>query len=318
MLTRIKFLLLPALIILLGSTSEVKAQNYRFDYGVQLGAANILGEMGGKFLARRDFVSDIKLETTGLSAGAFARYAIKPHINLNFAFNWGRVRGADSLSTNPGRVGRNLSFRNDIKEVSLTVEAEIYERYNVGGNFRYRLDYTLYLYGGLGYYFHNPKAYYNGVINGVDYTGWLDLQPLQTEGVAYSLSGTSTILGVGMFFTLDRNFRIGWKLGVRTTQSDYLDDASTNYLPEGSFANTQEGLLAAELANRTPESLPYKNSYRGGAKRGNDEEDDSYVFSSFSFSYVIKGKSGKYNRAFHNGYVRKKGKKVRINRFFDF
>jgi len=318
MLTQLKSLLVLITVLICTYSSELTAQNYRFEAGLRAGGANILGEMGGKYLARRNFVPDLKLRTTGLAFGAFAKYAIRPKINLNFAFNWGRVSGADSLSTNPGRVGRNLSFRNDIKELSLTAEFEIYERYNVGGNFKYRLDYCLYLFTGAGFYFHNPKAYYNGVINGVDYTGWHELQPLQTEGVAYPLSGVSFINGIGMYFTLDRNFRIGWRLGVRTTNTDYLDDASTNYQPQGSFANTQDGILAAELANRTPKDLEYSSSYDPGKKRGNPDEDDSYIMSTFSFSYVIKGKSGKYNRSFHNGYVRKKGKRVRINRFFDF
>ena len=318
-------------------------QNYRFEAGVRLGGANYLGEFGGKFLPRRDFVADMKLKATAGTMGAYMRYAVLPRVSMGMGFQWGRIRGADSLSTNPDRVARNLSFRNDIMEVNASLEFEFFEHYNVGGNRMYRVDFTAYGFVGLAYYKHNPEAFFEGQVNVDDidhtngttnvtyeYSGYHKLQPLQTEGVNYSLSGLAFITGGGFYFTFRRVYRIGMRLGVRTTQTDYLDDASTTYRDNSSFEYNEEGVLSEQ------EALAMKLSYRGdelsddlsspwvnqrypeGRDRGNPDKDDSYVFGTIEFAYVIKGKGGKYKRQFHNGYIRRKGRRVSISRFFNF
>ncbi len=273
-----------------------------------LGGSNYLGDIGGKFLPRKGFISDIKLKQTSLTGGLFARYAVTPRIGLNLGFQYGRIRGDDSLTTNPARNGRNLSFRNDIKEISLTAEYEIYEAYNVGGNTRYRIDYSLYALAGFGYYMHKPMAEYNGA--------WVSLQPLKTENVSYSLSGISTILGFGMDFTVDRNYKIGFKLTAHTTQSDYLDDISTTYRDPASFPNDEQGQLALALSDRRVEGGSPPGAF--GPVRGNPKYDDTFIFATLNFAYVFKGKGQRYQRQFHNGYIRKKGKRLGVSRFFAF
>ena len=44
---------------------------------------------------------------------------------------------------------------------------------DVGGYGRYRTDFQFYLFGGVGMFWNNPKAYYQGE--------WYALQPLMTE-----------------------------------------------------------------------------------------------------------------------------------------
>lgn len=294
---------------------QLSAQNYRLEMGINAGGSNYLGDIGGKYLSRKNFISDIKIKQTSLTGGLYARYALTPKVSMSLGFQYGRIRGDDSLTTNPGRHARNLSFRNDIKEFSLLGEYEIYEAYNVGGNTRYRIDYSLYMTGGVGYYLHNPQANFNGK--------WVDLQPLKTEGVSYSLSGLSTILGFGMDFTLDRNYRIGFKLTTHFTGSDYLDDISTTYPAPSSFAKDEQGQLALALSDRKGELDPAKatdpnDNTPSPDPRGNPKYDDSYIFATINFAYVFKGKGDKYRREFHNGYVRKKGKRLGVTRFFAF
>lgn len=288
------------------------AQNYRLEVGFMAGGSNYLGDIGGKFLPRRDFIADIKLRQTSLSGGMYVKYAISPRFALNLAGQFGRIRGDDSLTTNPGRHARNLSFRNDIIEASLTAEYEIYEAYNVGGNSRYRIDYSLYAILGAGFYMHDPVAEYNG--------GYIKLQPLQTERVNYSLSGISTILGFGMDFTLDRNYKIGFKLTTHTTNTDYLDDISTSYKPRSAYPNDNNGNLAYLMSDRRGEIDPtlVNDGNGGGPPRGNPNYDDTFIFATLNFAYVFKGKGAKYNRKFHNGYIRKKGRRLGVNRFFAF
>ncbi|TXC81389.1 DUF6089 family protein [Luteibaculum oceani] len=304
--------------LIICGVGELKAQNYRLEAGVRLGGANYLGDIGGKFLPRRDFVADIKLKTTGLSAGAFARYALTPGININLSYQFGRISGADSLSTNPGRMGRNLSFTNDIMEMGAVMEFEFYENYNVGRNRQYRVDFTSFVFIGVGYFTHNPKTEIDEEINGQTFSGTIELAPLQTEGVAYELSGLALNTGIGMYWTVDRNFRIGARLGVRTTQTDYLDDVSTKYKDPKTFPETPQGQLAAAVANRSDEleNSPYNPT--AGSIRGNPDYDDSYVFATLDLSYVFRGKGGKFRRNFHNGYRRSGGKRTRTSRFFSF
>jgi len=61
------------LVICIAVTSNVSAQ-YKWDYGVKVGASNYLGDIGGKYLPRRDFVVDMHLISTRFAAGAYGRY----------------------------------------------------------------------------------------------------------------------------------------------------------------------------------------------------------------------------------------------------
>lgn len=298
---------------------QAEAQNYRLEAGIRLGGANYLGDIGGKFLPRRDFVADMKLRATGASFGAFARYALTPGINVNVSYQWGRIGGADSLSTNPPRMQRNLSFKNDIMEIGAVLEFEFYENYNVGRNRQYRVDFTSFVFAGVGYFTHNPTTEVDETINGQRFNGVIDLQPLQTEGVTYELSGLALNLGLGMYWTVDRNIRIGARLGVRTTNTDYLDDVSTDYMDPREFPATPQGQLAEAVAYRRDELEGFEEtSPSPGEPRGNPDYDDSYVFATVDVSYVFRGKGGKFKRNFHNGYRRSGGGRTKTSRFFSF
>ena len=80
--------------------------------GFKIGASNYLGDMGGKELPRRDFVLDMKMKFTRWDMGLFWRYRINYWIAVRGDLNYTRIQGADIESTNPGRRGRNLSFKN--------------------------------------------------------------------------------------------------------------------------------------------------------------------------------------------------------------
>ncbi len=288
------------------------AQNYRLEAGINLGASNYLGDIGGKYLQRRDGIVDIKMRMTKPMIGLYGKYAVGPRLGLRLGFGMGQIAGDDKYTSNPERNDRNLSFRNTIFEGSFTAEYEFYEAYNVGKNSRYRVDYNMYLILGAGYFMHNPQAQLDGT--------WYDLQPLQTNRVSYSLSGISYIGGFGMDFTLKRNYKIGFRFTTMLTNTDYLDDISGPYPSVASFNTLNDkDVLALRLMDRRLQDndIP-SGGPQGGDPRGNPNNKDSYLFASFNFAYVFKGKGGKYNRAFHNGYVRKRGGRVKIQRFFAF
>jgi hypothetical protein len=275
---------------------------YKWDFGANIGASNYLGEIGGKEKTRRDFILDLKLSQTRSALGGFARYKLNPDMYIRYSLGWDRISGADRFSTNPGRVGRNLSFRNDILEASITGQYMFYDVADLGRTYRYRNDFKAYIFTGVTGFMHDPKALYNG--------SWVDLQPLHTEGQGivasapkpYSKYQIAVPAGIGFFFTMSKVYRIGWELNWRTTFTDYLDDVSTVYADPAVL----ESATAVALANRNPElsytdnvTLPDPNNYTPHyegteykyPKRGDPKHNDSYLTTTINMSYVLKGKS---------------------------
>ena len=187
--------------------APVSAQ-YKWDIGLHLGGANYLGEMGGMEKTRRDFVWDMKLGQTRWAVGPFARYKINRTISVNGGLLYMRIQGADALSTNRERVGRNLNFRNDMFEFYVRPEFTIFQDNDLGGRGRYRTDFRLFAYVGAALYYSNPKGQINR-------TGeFYALQPLQTELVDYSQIGFAIPAGIGFHFTKQRRHRFGMDLGL--------------------------------------------------------------------------------------------------------
>lgn len=288
---------------------------YKWEVGANIGAANYLGEIGGKEKTRRDFIFDMKLSQTKTAIGGFVRYKLSQEFFLRGSVGWYRISGADRFSTNPGRVGRNLSFRNDIIETSVTGQYVFYDIADLGRTFRYRNDFKAYVFTGIAGVYHNPKAEYNGK--------WVALQPLHTEGQSivadapqpYGKFIFAVPAGAGFFFTINKRYRIGWEFNWRTTFTDYLDDVSTLYVDPALF----NSVTAAELSNRNDELiyeeeslLPPSENYVPGQKRGDPKHNDSYLSTTINLSYTIKGQSkfshSKYKSFFGN---KKRGRTIR-------
>lgn len=303
---------------------EASAQ-YRWDFGVNLGASNYLGEIGGQEGTRRDFVFDMKLNRTQYVFGGFARYRVSPTLAINGGINYGRIRGNDFNSKNPARVARNLSFRNNILEFSTRAEITLFYDNDAGGRGYYNPDFRVYAFGGVGVFHHNPRARYYGPLE--EFDGELvDLRPLKTEGVEYSNWQFTLPVGLGVYFTFMKRHRFGWELGYRTTFTDYLDDVSTTF-PSEDRLSTDNRQLAIEMSNRTNaeslanarelaiefgQDIPNAGSFDVGEKRGDATNNDGYLFTQFSYSYVLKGKSSFYKARY--SYIKKKNRKKRKTR----
>lgn len=260
---------------------------YNLDIGFNLGGSNYLGDIGGKDQTRREFISDMKVSQTRFIIGGFARYRIIPKLSAKVGLNWVRISGDDKLSTNPGRAGRNLNFRTDIYELDLTAQYVFYEIPDLGRTMRFRNDFKMYAFAGVGAFYYNPKALYNGQ--------YVALRPLMTEGKKYGAVNVSLPLGIGLFFTFDKVHRIGWDFSWRTTFTDYLDDISTVYADPATLPNQ----MSVDLANRRDElgetpGIPHPKNYEPGSKRGDPSHKDTYLSTSLSYSYVLRGKSSFY------------------------
>lgn len=297
------------LILLFSSATFFGYGQYLWDFGVKAGASNYLGEMGGNADTRKDFIADIKMSKTQFTCGGFARYKLTPVVSVKAGLNWVRIAGADYLSTNRGRAGRNLSFRNDIYELQLTGQFFFVDVPDLGHTYRYRNDFRMYAFAGIAAYYHNPKTYYNNT--------WTALQPLKTEGVSYKKIGAAVPVGLGLYFTIDKKHRLGFEFDWRTTFTDYLDDVSTVYVDPATLSSAE----AIALANRRDElgdnpDVANRDNYQPGDKRGDPSHNDSYMTATLNYSYIIRGKSSFYRSKYGSIFKHKKYKKRKIRAKF--
>jgi hypothetical protein len=309
-----QFILPIAAIILLTSGLSKAQRGYNWDFGVGTGLSNYLGDIGGREKAARPFISDMKLAKSRWNQSLFARYKFDPLFAVKFAMNYLRIEGDDALSTNPGRKYRNLSFRNDIFDFETTIQFLIYNSNKPAGVYsRSNTFFTAYLFGGVGGFYHNPKAVYQGQ--------YVALQPLKTEGVEYSKWGYCLPFGAGFYVTIKKRkrvHRIGLEINWRYTNTDYLDDISTVYINPTEFTNA----TSLALYNRNPELERQPEGMSGNygwhgtdkdgnpvnrAPRGDPSNKDSFL--SINASYAIAIKKGRW------GMRRVKGRKIRTVSF---
>ncbi len=285
-----------ALVVLMtvALAGEARAQ-YDWDIGAHLGGVNYLGEFGGKEKTRQDFIWDMKLAQTRWAVGAFARRKLNRSFSVSAGLMYYRIQGGDYLSTNPERVGRNLSFRNDMFELYARPEFTVFQDNDLGGRGRYRTDFRLFVYVGGAVYYSNPK----GQIN---HTGeYYKLRDLTTEMENYSSLGFAIPAGMGFHFTFQRRHRIGWDFGWRTTFSDYIDDASTVYADP----NDLPSQLSVDLASQSTYvddgsgPIPDPRQYSAGTKRGDPTHNDSYLTMTLTYSYVLRGQSNFYRQRYN-------------------
>ncbi len=285
-----------AITCIIGFLGLQEAQSqYAWDFGIHLGGSNYLGEMGGKDQPRRDFVWDMKLGQTRWAVGGFARRRLNRLISLNAGLMYLRIQGADVLTEYRPRRGRNLNFRNDMFELYLRPEITLYQDNDLGGRGRYRTDFRLFGYAGIGVYYHNPQGQLNN--EGT----FIDLRPLNTELTDYSQIGLTVPVGIGFHFTKQRRHRFGFDFGWRTTFTDYLDDVSSTYADPALLPSD----LAVQMANQhgyayaQEPTLPHPRNYEAGAIRGDPTNNDSYLTMTLTYSYVLRGQSNFYRQRYN-------------------
>ena len=247
------------------------------EVGIMVGASAYEGD-----LAHSSIIN--KIQETRPAFGAFARYNINNYVAARLSFNYGVLTSSDSNSDQDERLQRNLSFRSDIFEFSLTGEFNIlgYQPYNLEKVF------SPYIFAGIALYRFNPKAELNGET--------IALQPLGTEGQGlaefperefYSLTQFSVPFGGGLKYALNDSWNIGIEAGLRMTFTDYIDDVSTTYAGDVLLLESR-GETAAALSNRT--GTPIET----GASRGQSDVNDWYLFGGItvSFNFLDNGLVG--------------------------
>jgi hypothetical protein len=311
------------LVLLIVFVSFSAKSQYDMDFGINLGGANYIGEIGGTTGEAKPWLLDMKLSQTNFAVGGFYRYSFTKNIAAKFSFNYARISGADSLSDEPTRIGRNLSFRTDIIEASLTGEYSFFTMNDMSRRSRKRVDFRAYGFAGAGVCFYYPYAQLNDK--------WFYLRPLQTEGTenAYDEMTIAVPTGLGAAFTFNKKIRIGVEIGYRFTFTDYLDDVSTDFAYDGADPEdiaSGNAALSPELpfleshifANRSNEAfargdadLIGRKYYERGSIRGNPDANDGYLLAQFSISYVISS-GNNFSKARYNSIINRRRKRTKF------
>ncbi|MEI8052550.1 MAG: DUF6089 family protein [Bacteroidota bacterium] len=215
------------------------------------------------------------------AAGFGINYEISPRLYSKLEFNLGKISGNDKY--NALTKSRNLSFQSDISEISLIVEYNLFDLYD------YKV--TPYFYMGAAFFKFTPFV---DLANG----SRVYLPEYDTEGqgfylnrTKYKLSEWSIPFGGGLQWAVTKNMRIGLNIGIRKTNTDYLDDVSTTYVDKDLLFQNR-GTNAVNFAYKgdlLPNGAPYPAA---GTPRGNPKDKDLYYFGGASIRFRIdpKGK----------------------------
>jgi len=301
-----KKLILFFLILLSGNALG----QYKLDVGFGLGGSNYLGDIGGKERTRRDFVFDMHLTETRVTPHIYGRYRFSKLFSVLQSISFLPIRDFDNLSTNPARRARNLNFRNRLWELGMRGELTVYYNNDVGGRGFYNPDFKLYFFGGLSVFTSNPQGriLYADDASLISNT-WHNLREWTTEGQdkPYSRFGMALPAGMGFYFTWNKQWRLGWELNWRTTFTDYLDDMSTVYADPTLLPNdlarafaSQANQAVINAINDPGSGSVFDHQYLPGVetRRGNASNNDSFLSTSLTLGYVIRGRSSFYRNKY--------------------
>lgn len=295
--------------------------------GFSVNALNYYGDLA----PRPSRVStDISFTKPGIGVSIMHRFG--PRYTVLGQFMFGTLRGSDASSADQNdtengiyRYKRNLSFRNQIKELSALF---VFDLFKNDGNYIARVKWTPYVFVGIAGFMHQPQAQAPATdLNGntlAEAGKWVNLRPLGTEGQysqlqdgaankgikPYSLFQAAIPFGLGARLKLTETIDLWADIGFRYTFTDYLDDVSQNYVDLGALNSD----LARAMSYRTGElHLPtsthqYVSIYNNqpytvepgygeeheSNKRGGKNERDIYMVTSIRATYII---GGTYHRA---------------------
>lgn len=332
---RKSFLRTTALVLALLAVSVSHGQG-TWDVGFAAGIANYMGDIGDGPGERRDFIWDLQEIRSRPALGVFARRKLDRdglwHIRGDFSSL--HISGHDKHTGNPARRGRNLHFRNIMREASIRLERDLFQQPLVLARQR-RAILTIRGFLGVARLQHNPQARvdinnaaYDDLINsGATSPGeWHSLSELQTEGVDYSdeLGLTTIPFGLSAIFTGQKrggikDFFLSLEIGFRLTKTDYLDDISgfyadpTEMTPLGAALSSQSNPAVLNEAGPEAGSLTAHSyiDYATPVIRGNKTNDDAYGSLVVSFGKVLHSKSRNFNSKRRRYKAKRRGRRFR-------
>ncbi|MBX7124320.1 MAG: hypothetical protein K1X47_01390 [Cyclobacteriaceae bacterium] len=285
-------------------------------FGFSINGLNYFGDLAP---LSRKASTDISFTRPGFAFSWIRRMG--PRYSLQTQFMWGTLSASDQ-SADPGdeaghyRHLRNLSFRNQIKELSVIGYFDLFRNQ---ATYMRRVRWTPYVYGGLAVFLHNPQAmapmtYLDGSPNPSG-GNWVNLHDLGTEGQyaklssadvnygikPYSLVQVALPVGAGVRFRVNDLVDIWADIGFRYTFTDYLDDVSQNYVDLGKLTSPLAQAMSYrtnELFNGNPpggissslpgvSTLPGFGSEHHDNMRGFKGAKDMYMVTNIKITYIF-------------------------------
>jgi Outer membrane protein beta-barrel domain len=223
---------------------------------VGTGTSTYLGELANK--------SAIINAQPNINVGL--QYYFTDRISVRTELNYFRLSGNDDKSNDINRLRRNLSFFSNNLEYNVVGQINLFQN---GDRYYRRPLWNVYGFGGIGLLYFNPKTTYQGKTYA--------LEPLHTEGVAYSRVGLVIPYGLGIRFKLTPQVNLAIEGGWRKTFTDYLDDVSTVYKDPATFTDP----IAKALADRSAPDDTHNSI------RGNPKNKDSYMLLNVKFEWYL-------------------------------
>lgn len=292
---RIRYPIL-SIFIMVSSTFDAQHLNTQQNWAVNrhelslgFGATGFLGDLGGADQAVSDYsLKDIDFNSSHLGGSFSYRYRFHRNFATSTMIHAGMLQGSDVFTAESVRNMRNLSFRSFFTMVSQRIEIILLANERVGRNRRSGryIDHNeqLYVVGGVGGMYFNPKTRYQG--------SWITLHDKHTEG--QGLSGgpapykriTATVpLGAGFRMGIGPLWRIGLEITYVKTFSDYIDDVSGKYY-DPAMIEASYGPDAAYLSN--PSENP--EAFNPGSQRGGKQK-DAFFYANIMLTRNITYKS---------------------------
>jgi hypothetical protein len=257
-----------------------------------IAASNFLGDLGGgKGEGRQKSPADLDYQSTRAGINGGFRYRFSPRFATKTNLNFSLVSGDDKYTDEVFRNSRNLHFRSLILEVSQQLEFIFWYSENIkyakSYNGYYNNSSQAYLFAGVGAFWFNPKAKYNGE--------WLALRPLGTEGqnmadgpAPYGPISYSVPMGIGFKTTISQFWRLGFEIAYHKTFTDYIDDAS-GYYYHNFAALAANNPLSLALADR---HIANSQWFKQGVRRANPEDNDALVYFNIHAIYNLSYEKG--------------------------
>lgn len=244
------------------------------EFGGSLGGTTYQGDIS-------HYSSKLSIQGAKLLNSVHLGYHFNEYFSMKVRYSSTTIGAYDSESNDPTRRKRNLHFKTSINEWAIINDIELIDIIKQFRNFNLKPFISF----GASYFKFNPQARYKA--------DWVDLQPLGTEGQGlpgekkpYNQHQIGLILGAGLKYNINNNFIISFEISPRITFTDYLDDVSSAY-PDLALLRQTRGDIAADMSYRSnllPDYSPSETSLNGVA-RGNNKDNDWYIFNSFTVAY---------------------------------
>lgn len=264
-----KFVLI--LLLLAGIQKNAESQRHMY-IGLFGGITHYKGDLGSTLLPSKPN-----------GVGGFSMlFELNHRMIIRTEFNYGKLHGADQLSSKHRQ--RNLDFTSKVSEAALMFEYILFDLYE------YKV--SPYFFAGVGTFKFSPYTF--------DSKGnVIMLAEQSTEGQGfyqdrkdYKLQQLCIPFGGGIQWALSPRQRLAFEVGIRKTNTDYLDDVSTTYIDQD-LLSQKKGGTASSIAYRGDE-LSGGGSYPAeGTIRGNPGNKDWYLFSGISYRFSLQPKMRK-------------------------